>query len=75
MKFNYQARSKEGKVQTGVVEASSREAAFNVLKGHGLYVTALEGLADTPFYARQMNFFSKTSKKDVVYFLANSPLC
>ena len=68
MKFNYQARSKEGKVQTGVVEASSREAAFNVLKGHGLYVTALEGLADTPFYARQMNFFSKTSKKDVVLF-------
>lgn len=68
MKFNYQARSKEGKIQTGIVEASSREAAFNVLKGHGLYVTALETLDSTPFYARQLNFFSKANKKDVVMF-------
>jgi len=68
MKFNYQARSEEGKVQTGIVEASSREAAFNVLKNHNLYVTALEALADTPFYARQMGLFSKANKKDVVMF-------
>jgi len=68
MKFNYQARSKEGKIQTGVVEASSREAAFGVLKNHGLYVTAIESVASVPFYAKQMTFLSKANKKDVVAF-------
>jgi len=66
MKFNYQARTREGKVQTGVVEASTREAAFNVLKTHDLYVTALEETSDMPFYARQLTIFAKANKKDVV---------
>jgi len=68
MKYNYQARNKEGKVQTGIVEASSREAAFNVLKAHGLYITALEESRDMPFYARKLSFFAKTNKKDIVVF-------
>lgn len=68
MKFNYQARTKTGEIQTGFVEASSREAAFNVLKTHGLYVTALEETGAIPFYARKLKFFERTTKKDVVLF-------
>lgn len=68
MKYNYQARTKDGKVQTGVIEASDREVAFNVLKTHDLYVTALEESVDTPFYAKQMSLFAKASKKDIVLF-------
>ncbi|KPJ55205.1 hypothetical protein AMJ47_01705 [Parcubacteria bacterium DG_72] len=68
MKYNYQARTRDGKVQTGVVEASSREAAFNVLKTHDLYVTVLEESMDLPFYAKQMSLFAKANKKDVVLF-------
>jgi type IV pilus assembly protein PilC len=68
MKYNYQARTRDGKVQTGVVEASTREAAFNVLKTHDLYVTALQESIDLPFYAKQMSLFAKANKKDVVLF-------
>jgi len=67
MKFSYQARTKTGEIQTGTVEASDREAAFNVLKAHGLYVTALETAA-VPFYAKQVGIFQRTSRKDIVLF-------
>ena len=68
MKYNYQARTRDGKIQTGVIEASGRDAAFNVLKTHDLYVTALEESSGVPFYAKQMSFLNKASKKDIVLF-------
>lgn len=67
MKFNYQARTKEGKSQVGVVEASNREAAFRVLKSYNLYVTILEKV-DVPFYAQKVKFLERVTKKDVVLF-------
>lgn len=67
MKFNYQARTKTGEIQSGLVEASSREAAFNVLKSHGLYVTILEKIA-LPFYARRLKFLERATRKDIVLF-------
>ena len=68
MRFNYQARTKAGEIQTGVVEALSRDAAFNVLKTHGLFVTALEATEGLPFYAKKLKFFERVTKKDVVLF-------
>ena len=68
MKFNYQARSKTGEIQSGMVEASSREAAFNVLKTHGLYVTALQETTAIPLYAQKLKFMERVSKKDIVLF-------
>lgn len=68
MKFNYQARSKTGKVQSGMVEASNREAAFSVLKTHGLYVTALQETTAVPFYAQKLKFIERVNKKDIVLF-------
>ena len=68
MKFKYQARTKEGDVQTGIVEASSSEAALSLLQGYGMVVTALERGEAKPFYARDIGSFRGASKKDVVIF-------
>ena len=67
MKFNYQARTKTGEIQSGVVEASSKEAAINVLKSYQLFVTAIEEIA-VPFYAKKIKLFERISKKEIVTF-------
>lgn len=68
MKFNYQARTKSGEVQSGVIEASSREAAVSILQRYRLYVTILEEVEEVPFYARRVKFFERISRKDIVLF-------
>ena len=65
MKFNYQVRTKKGEVQTGVVEASSKEVALSLLQQHGYYITYLEE-AKMPFYARKVELMSGISHKDIV---------
>jgi type IV pilus assembly protein PilC len=67
MKFNYQARTKQGGIHTGQVEASSKETAIALLQKNDLYVTFLEEAAP-PLYAKRIQFFEKISKKDVVLF-------
>ncbi len=67
MKFNYQARNKEGEIQSGIVEASNREAALEVLRSHDLYPIMLEE-REVPFYARELTIFQKASRKDLVVF-------
>ncbi len=67
MKFNYQVRTKEGEIQAGLVEASSKEAALLLLQKHGFYVTYLERLK-IPFYAAKLKIFSGISPKDIVLF-------
>lgn len=67
MKFNYQARTQKGQIQTGVVEASSREAALSLLQKYGLYITFLE-IAKVPFYAKRIEISPRISRKDVVVF-------
>jgi len=67
MKFNYQARTKEGDIQTGVVEASSEETAISLLQKHGLFVTYLKEFKP-PFYAKRVKLFRGISAKDLVLF-------
>lgn len=67
MKFNYQARTKQGEVKSGQIEASSNEAAAGLLQKHGLYVTFLEE-AVAPIYAKRIKLFEKISSKDIVLF-------
>ncbi len=66
MKFNFQARTKTGEIQTGTIEAFSKEAAVEILKAHNLYVTILEEVAP-PFYVKKIKFFQRISKKEIVY--------
>jgi len=67
MKFDYQARSETGEIKSGLLEASSEEAASEALKSHGLYVTFLEKRA-VPIYARKLKIFERVSRKDIVIF-------
>lgn len=68
MKFNYQARTKEGDVQAGVVEAASQEAAVKVLQEYGLVVTFLEQAGGEPFYSKSLGIFERIGRKDLVLF-------
>ena len=68
MKFNYQARTPEGQIQSGVVEASSREAALSLLQTHGLYVTLLEEEKKPPILTKRIQIFQRVSRKDIVLF-------
>ena len=68
MKFNYQARTKTGEIQSGAVEASSREAAVSTLQRYGLYITDLESVEEAPFYARKIKFLGDVSQKERVLF-------
>ena len=68
MKFNYQARTKNGKVQTGTVEASSKEVALVLLQKHALFITLLEEAGIAPIWARKIKFFERVSRKEVVIF-------
>lgn len=68
MKFNYQARTKEGEIQTGTVEAASKEAAVAILQKHKLFITFLEEAETIPLYAKRIKIFEKISKKEIVVF-------
>ncbi|MBI2450405.1 MAG: type II secretion system F family protein [Candidatus Nealsonbacteria bacterium] len=68
MRFNYQGRTKIGDIQTGIVEASSREAALDLLQRSGFFVTFLEEAAGQPFFSKKITLFGGVSKKDLVIF-------
>ncbi|MDO8655198.1 MAG: type II secretion system F family protein [bacterium] len=68
MKFNYQARDEKGETQTGVIDASSREAALQLLGRRSLYVTLLDETGDAPWYSKRIALFEHVSGKDVVTF-------
>ncbi len=82
MRFNYQARTKEGEIQTGTVEASSHDAAVSTLQRHDLVVVYLEATSGVPFYARSLKIFQRVKPKELVMFYrqlailfeANTPL-
>jgi len=68
MRFNYQARTKNGEIQSGTVEAGSRESAIETLQQHGLVVVFLEAISSVPFYARSLKIFQRIKLKDLTLF-------
>jgi type IV pilus assembly protein PilC len=68
MKYIYQARSKEGKIETGIVEASSKEAAALLLQRYDIFVVSLK--EQTPLISRfeNISFLNKVSKKELAIF-------
>lgn len=55
-------------MRAGAIEASSREAAIDLLQKYGFYVTVLEESREAPIYAKRVKFFERVSVKDVVLF-------
>lgn len=68
MQFHYEARTEEGDLQVGTVEASDREAAVIVLKRHGLIIVNLASSEELPSWARSFNLFSMVKARDLVIF-------
>jgi len=68
MKFNYQARTKQGEIQTGTVEAGSRESAIETLQRYDLVVVFLEATSAVPIYARSLRIFQKVKIKEITLF-------
>jgi type IV pilus assembly protein PilC len=68
MKFQYKARTKEGELQVGDVEASNRETALNILFGHGLFVLSIEEEKNDVWYERILGFLKRVKVNDVMIF-------
>lgn len=68
MKFKYTAKTKEGELQVGFVEAGSQDAAMNILSSHDLYVMSIAEKEKSHFYDRIGSFFGGVKRKDIVVF-------
>ena len=67
MKFKYQARTEKGELRMGIIEASSKEAALNLLQKFGYFVTFLEE-EKTPVYAFKIKLRKGISSKELLIF-------
>ncbi len=67
MKFHYRARTKEGRIQSGMIEAFSKKGALDVLEKYGFYVTSLKEAGRATFFQQKI-FTKKPSIKDIVIF-------
>ena len=68
MKYIYQARSKEGKIETGTIEASTKEAAALILQKYSIFVTSIKEQTPAILRTESLSFFNKVSKKDLAIF-------
>lgn len=68
MKFAYKARTKEGELQIGNVDASNRDGALGILLGHGLFVLSLEPVTEERWYDRVLAFFRRVKASDMMIF-------
>ena len=68
MKFRYNARTKQGELQTGFAEGANRDAVFNILSGHELFVLSLEPIAEEQWYERFLTLFKRVKAADVMVF-------
>ncbi|MCL4404003.1 type II secretion system F family protein [Patescibacteria group bacterium] len=68
MKFQYKARTKEGELQVGNVEASNRDAALSILLGHQLFVLSLEEETKGAWYDRLAGIFNRVKSQDIMIF-------
>lgn len=66
MRFNYQARTDDGDIKSGIIEAGSIEAAAEILRRDGFFVTHLRN--ENQKFTEKFHFFEGVSGKDIVMF-------
>jgi type IV pilus assembly protein PilC len=66
--FEYKARSKEGEPRSGIVTASSEDAALDALQQNGLTIIAIREDAGPSLIERGITFGSGVKQKDIVVF-------
>jgi len=68
MRFTYQARTKNGELQTGNVEAANKAAAIQILSSHDLFVLSVESAEKVGFLDRIFSFAGGIKRKDLLVF-------
>ncbi|RJQ28891.1 type II secretion system F family protein [Candidatus Parcubacteria bacterium] len=68
MKFKYQARSQDGELQIGLVEAPTQEAASNILASHNLFILSLGATEKLRWYDHVSGYFSRVRRRDMIIF-------
>jgi len=69
MKFRYKARNPRGAIERGLIEASKKEAALEILQRHNLIVTALESLEVEKGLKKEIRILpQKVSSQELVFF-------
>lgn len=68
MQFNYTVRARDGELQTGVIEANTKQTAIEALQTRGLIILNLESEEGIPFFARQLKLFQRVKQKELVGF-------
>lgn len=68
MKFKYTARTKEGELQAGFVEAPKREIAADILSSHDLFVLSVESSEIKRPLDAIFRFFNRVKIKDLMVF-------
>ncbi|MEX2008164.1 MAG: type II secretion system F family protein [Candidatus Spechtbacterales bacterium] len=66
--FNYEARTPKGTIQTGRVEASSEEAALEILQAHNLVIISMDSAASEAIFSRRIAFFDRVGGRDLAVF-------
>lgn len=66
--FIYKARSQHGNLTQGTIEAHNESEAVSILHGKGLTILGLEAKEKGILSGDIASFFSRTTKKDVVFF-------
>ncbi len=68
MKFKYQARTKDGELQAGFVEAGSRDTVLQILAGHDLFVLSVVSAEEKHWYDVIAGFMGRARRRDLVVF-------
>ncbi|NQU82689.1 MAG: type II secretion system F family protein, partial [Parcubacteria group bacterium] len=67
MKFVYKARDKQSKEQKGIIEASSKKEALQLLEKHNFFVTSLKP-ESSGIFSKKLDLSIFISSKDIVIF-------
>ncbi|HVO28535.1 MAG TPA: type II secretion system F family protein, partial [Candidatus Paceibacterota bacterium] len=68
MKFKYQAKTKQGEMQVGLVQAGDRAEAIQILGGHDLFVLEVSPAGSVGAVERINAFLNRVKRKDMIVF-------
>jgi len=68
MQFNYSAKTRQGELQSGVVEAIDKQGAIEALQARDMILLALNPVSSQPIFTRKIKFFQKVKSKELVAF-------
>lgn len=68
MLFSYEARTINGEPRTGIVEASSQDAAIDILQRNELILLNIREASEISVFAKKIKLFERVSKKEIVIF-------